>query len=82
MRSLGDIHVRPASAAASAAAVEEPPVSAEVHERALRTALKLSELFITDDVDDALAFPSMVERTGEGAFDQFEDFQLDPVEEV
>jgi hypothetical protein len=76
MRSLGDIHVRPASA------VEEPPVSAEVHERALRTALKLSELFITDDVDDALAFPSMVERTGEGAFDEFEDFQLDPVEEV
>jgi hypothetical protein len=81
MRSLGDIHVRPASAAAAAPVRDVVPD--EVKERALKTSLKLSELFIADDDDgNALNFPSVVKNTDDDDLDELEDFQLDPIEEI
>jgi hypothetical protein len=80
MRSLGDIHVRPASAAAAAPTRDEVPD--EVKERALQTSLKLSKLFITDDDDrNALKFPSVLKNGDNDDLDELEDFQLDLIEE-
>jgi hypothetical protein len=81
-RSLGDIHVRPVSAATGPAPLKDI-VPDEVKNRALQTSLKLSELFITDDDDgNALNFPSVVKSVDHDDFDELDDFQLDPIEEI